>query len=104
MTGAGDLRTRLTLQAPVEIADGQGGVMRSYASQGAIWAMVETLTSRESVAADADGATLRVRITARAPLAISLQHRLTDGGKTYRIMGYRDDGRLIVIDAELRVG
>ena len=103
MTGSGDLRTRLTLQAPVETPDGQGGVTRSHTALGAIWAKVERLASRESLAADADGATLRVRITTRAPLALSLQHRLADGDESYRIAGYRDDGRFVVIDAELRV-
>lgn len=103
MIGAGHLRTRLLLQAPAETADGQGGVTRDYTTTQSLWAKLEPLASRESVAADADGATLRVRITLRAPLSLSLQHRLVDGGKTYRIVGYRDDGRFVVIDAELRV-
>lgn len=103
MTGAGDLRTRLTLQTPVETPDGQGGVTRGYAALRSVWAKVELVSSRESVAADGDGATLSVRITARAPLALSLQHRLVDDDKTYRITGYRDDRRFVVIDAALRV-
>ncbi len=103
MTGAGQLRTRLTLQAPVEAADGQGGVARSYADVGAVWARVTLLASRESVAADADGASQRARITVRAPLAVTLQHRFVEDDVVYRITGYCDDGVWIEIDAELRV-
>lgn len=103
MTGAGQLRTRLMLQAPVEIADGQGGVARSYADIAPVWAQVTLLASRESVAAEADGANQRLRIVVRAPLALTLQHRLVEDDQIYRITGTRDDGVWIEIDAELRV-
>ena len=103
MTGAGNLNTRLVLQAPVETADGQGGLVRSHADVGSVWAQVTMLASRESVAAEADGARTRIRIIARAPLALTLQHRFVEDGQVYRITGYRDDGTWIEIDAELRV-
>lgn len=102
MTGAGDFRTRLLLQAPIDSADGQGGVARSYDSGVAIWARVTALAVRENVAADADGASVRLCIETRAPLSLSLAHRLIDGAKVYRIAGFRDDGRIVTIDAELR--
>lgn len=104
MSGAGDFRTRLTLQAPVETPDGQGGVVRGYVDAGKIWARLVPLAAREGVIADASAATLRVRIETRAPLALTLAHRFMDGTKTYRIAGFRDDGRIVTIDAELRVG
>lgn len=103
MIAAGQLRTRLMLQAPVESADGQGGVVRSYADVGTVWAQVTLLASRESVGADADGARTRVRIVVRAPLALTLQHRFVEDDLVYRVSGYRDDGVWIEIDAELRV-
>lgn len=102
MSSAGDFRTRLTLQAPNETPDGQGGVVRGYVDLGKVWARVVPLAARESVAADANGATLRARIETRAPLAVTLAHRLIDGAKVYRITGFRDDGRIVTIDAELR--
>ncbi len=103
MSSAGEFRTRLTLQARSETPDGQGGVVRAYADAGKIWARVTPLAGRETMEADANGATIRVRIEARAPLALSLAHRLVDGAKVYRITAYRDDGRIVTIDAELRV-
>lgn len=104
MIDPGRLRTRLVLQAPNEADDGQGGVVRSYVTTSTIWADVTLLPGPERVEADADGATMRVRIVARAPLPVTLQHRLVDHARIYRITGYRDDGRLVVIDAEWRAG
>jgi len=99
----GRLSTRLTLQAPVESDDGQGGVARSYVAQQTLWARVEPLAAREGVAADAGGAALRLRITLRGGVTLSRDHRLSDGARLYRILAWRDrdGGRLIDIDAEL---
>ena len=104
MSGAGDFRTRLTLQAADETPDGQGGVARGHVDAGKLWARVTYLAAREGLAADANGATLRLRIETRAPLAVTLGHRFVDGEKVYRIAGFHDDGRIVTIDAELRVG
>jgi head-tail adaptor len=83
MIDPGRLKTRLTIEAPVESDDGQGGVTLSYA----------------------DGALQRLRITLRGKLALTLRHRLIDGTRSYRIVGFREiaDRSLIEIDAELRV-
>ena len=103
MTGAGQLRTRLTLQVPVEIPDGQGGVARSYDDVADVWAQVTLLSSRDNVVAEADGASQRARIVVRSPLALTLQHRFIDGDQIFRIIGTRDDGAWIEIDAEMRL-
>ena len=104
MIGAGQLRSRLTLQTPIETPDEQGGVVRSYGDVADVWAQVTLLASRENVVADADGASTRARIMVRAPLGVTLRHCFIEGDDVYRIIGYRDDGVWIEIDAELRVG
>jgi len=84
MIDPGALKTRLTLEAPVETDDGQGGVTRGYATFAKVWAQVAPLGARPNVTADADGAAVRYRIVTRC--------------------GYeRDGGRFIEIEAELRV-
>ncbi|MDB5548803.1 MAG: hypothetical protein JWP21_2250 [Tardiphaga sp.] len=103
MIGAGQLRSRLTLQKPLDVADGQGGFTRGYADVAEVWAQVTLLASRETVAADADGASTRARIVLRGPLDLTLRHRLVEDDDVYRITGIRDDGAWIAIDAELRV-
>jgi SPP1 family predicted phage head-tail adaptor len=108
MIDPGRLKTRLLIQAPVESDDGQGGVLRSFTTLATVWAAVTPLAARAasgSVEADADGATVKVRIILRSNFSLTLQHRLVDGARIYRISAIRDreDRRFIEIDAELRV-
>lgn len=105
MTNPGRLKTRLVIQAPVETDDGQGGVVRSFAAVATRWAAVIPAGTGHAVAADADGALVRVRIVLRAGLALTLQHRLVDGDRVYRIAALReiDERRFIEIDAERRI-
>lgn len=108
MIDPGRLKTRLQVQAPVETDDGQGGVVRSYTTLTTAWAQVTPIQARGAgadVEADAEGATVKYRILLRSNFALTLQHRLADGARIYRISAIRDadDRRFIAVDAELRV-
>ncbi|WP_375411232.1 phage head closure protein [uncultured Bradyrhizobium sp.] len=108
MTDPGKLKTRLQIQAPVETDDGQGGVTRSYATLTTAWAEVTPLPSRaggDAVEAGAEGVSVKYRIVMRGNFVLTLQHRLVDGARIYRIAAIRDAGdrRFIALDAELRV-
>jgi len=105
MIDPGLLTTRLTLLAPSESDDGQGGVLRSFVPQQIVWAWVAPLVTRERDEADAQVAELRVRIVIRAGVALTLQHRLGDGARVYRIKGWREieQRRFLAVDAELRL-
>jgi head-tail adaptor len=108
MIDPGKLKTRLQIQAPVETDDGLGGVTRSYTTLTTAWAQVAPLAARgggADVQADAEGATVKYRILLRSNFILTLQHRLVDGARIYRIAAIRDadDRRFIAIDAELRV-
>ncbi|HEY1152557.1 MAG TPA: phage head closure protein [Pseudolabrys sp.] len=105
MIDPGNLNTRLTIEAPVEVPDGQGGLTRGYATFAKAWAQVTQLAGRHDAAADADGAAIAARIVIRSNFVLTRQHRLLDGERVYRIVAMRDrdGGRFIEIDAELRV-
>ena len=108
MIDPGRLRTRLQVQSPVETDDGQGGVARSYTTLTTVWAQVTPFSARgggADVQADAEGATVKYRILLRSNFILTLQHRLVDGARIYRIAAIRDadDRRFIAVDAELRV-
>jgi head-tail adaptor len=105
MIDPGRLKTRLVIEAPVDVDDGQGGVTRDFAAVATVWAALLPASARRAVEADADGASVHVRVILRNALALTLHHRLVDGTKTYRIVSLReiDDGRFIEIDAERRV-
>lgn len=105
MIDPGQLRTRLVLQRPIETADDQGGVVRTWENFGSAWAKVVPRASRSEVDADSAGATQAFTITLRANFSLTLQHRLVDGGKIYRITAIHDarERGFIELDAELRV-
>jgi head-tail adaptor len=108
MIDPGRLKTRLLVQAPLETDDGQGGVTRSYTTLATVWAAVTPLAARgggANVEAGAEGAVVKYRILLRSNFSLTLQHRLVDGARIYRIAAIRDadDRRFIAVDAELRV-
>jgi SPP1 family predicted phage head-tail adaptor len=99
----GALNRRLVLEAPVETNDGSGGVTRSFAAAATLWAAVEPVSARESVAADALGANVTHRIRIRTRADVTLRHRFRDGDIVFRIVAIRDrDRRFLDIDAEQR--
>ena len=108
MTDPGKLKTRLQILIPVEVDDGQGGVARSFTTLTTAWAEVTPVSSRgggADVEAGASGASVKYRILLRSNFALTLQHRLADGARIFRITAIRDapGRRFIAVDAELRV-
>jgi SPP1 family predicted phage head-tail adaptor len=104
VTTPGELNRRLALLAPVESADGEGGVTRSYTTVTTLWAQVVPLSERADVAADSLGAALRFAIVIRTRSDVTTRHRLQDGAVIYRVISARAsaDRRFLGIDAELR--
>jgi SPP1 family predicted phage head-tail adaptor len=100
----GALDRRLTLQAPGEIDDGAGGVIRDYAAVTTLWASVTPLSARGDGEAERLGAVLRSRIVIRFRGDVTTRHRLVDGARIYRIVAVREGGRrrFLEIDAEER--
>jgi len=106
VTGAGELRWRVAVEAPLGEPDDQGGEVRTYASVATVRAAIIPLAAEaERIEADASGAVQRFRILVRAPLELTLRHRLSEGGRIYRIAGFREsaDRRFIEIAAERRI-
>jgi SPP1 family predicted phage head-tail adaptor len=104
MIAPGELNRRLVLEAPVESADGAGGVARGYAPIMTLWGKVEPVSARGAVIADASGATITHRIVVRRRSAVTTRHRFVEGATVYRIVTIRDDAarRFLVIGAEER--
>jgi SPP1 family predicted phage head-tail adaptor len=95
---------RLSLQEPVDVPDGAGGVTRSYQQVTELWAEVTPLSSQAEVVAAMLGAQVTHRIVIRAPRDLTIRHRFVDGARIYRIVSLREsaDRRLIEIMAEQR--
>jgi SPP1 family predicted phage head-tail adaptor len=103
-TRIGDLNRRLVLQAPLESADGAGGVTRTYETVTTLWAQVTPMPARADVVAGSLGAALGYRIVIRARSDITTRHRFQDGARIFRVIAVRDgvDRRFLEIDAEER--
>lgn len=101
MTNAGFLNRRLVLEAPVETADGAGGVTRSYEGVATLWAAVSSISAREQLDAAQRGMTLTHHIVARYRADITSRHRFRDGTRIFRIVSLRDrDGRKRFLDVQ----
>ena len=88
----GRLRTRLTVESPVETSDGAGGVVRTYEEHSTVWAAVEPVAAAFGVATERTGQTVTHRITLRAGSDLTTQHRLRDGTRIYQIRSILADG------------
>ncbi len=106
MIDPGELNRRLVLEAPVETADGAGGVTRSYATVTTLWAAVRPASARGDVVAAAvgrhgDASHHRARaLRSHDPASPARRPRI------FRIVALRDHdgtGRFVEIAAEERV-
>lgn len=104
MTAPGDMNRRLTLQAPVESADGAGGVTRSFVDVATLWAQVTPTGARADDVAGSLGALLRYRIVIRARDDVTTRHQFAEGDRVYRVVAVRAsaDRRFLEIEAEER--
>jgi SPP1 family predicted phage head-tail adaptor len=104
VTGPGDLNRRLTLLEPVENADDEGGVVRTFQALTTLWAQVLSLSAGADVNAGSLGAALRYRIVIRYRDDVTTRHQLQDGAHLYRVIAARAsaDRRFLVIEAEER--
>lgn len=106
MSNPGLLNRRLALEAPVESADGAGGVTRSYEAIATLWASVTPVSARGDVEAAQLGATVTHRIGIRFSPDITINHRFRDGTRVFRIISLRERGggkRFLDIAAEERI-
>lgn len=105
MSNPGDLNRRLVLEAPVETADGEGGVTRSYATAATVWASLTPTGDRGGVLGDGLGASVTHRIVIRAGVDVSTQHRFRLGARIFDVVAVRDsgDGRFLDVHVEERM-
>jgi SPP1 family predicted phage head-tail adaptor len=106
MTDPGMLNRRLVLEAPVESADGAGGVARTFSAVATLWVSVTPVSAAREIEAARLGARVTHRLHLRYADDITTRHRFRDGSRIYRIVTLRDrDGRkrFLEIEAEERL-
>ena len=90
MTRIGELRHRVTLERPVDLADGAGGASRTWAKVEDLWAAITPASASERLAAEAleSTATHRIRIRHRAGVTSAMRFVL--GTRILRIEAVTD--------------
>ncbi|WP_436640006.1 phage head closure protein [Microbaculum sp. FT89] len=86
----GRLRSRVTLQAPVDADDGAGGTTRSWQDVATLWARVEPLRASERVEAERIEAAVDIRVTIRWRPDVGPAMRLSFGTRVFEIRGLID--------------
>jgi SPP1 family predicted phage head-tail adaptor len=90
VTAIGELRLRLTIEAPVERDDGEGGVIRDWEDAGDVWAALASLAMDERTAADLTAPLLKYRLVLRRYADLTATHRFRLGSRVLRIRAMRD--------------
>lgn len=91
---AGDLRTRLTLEAPSRADDGGGGADVTWETVADVWAAVRAVSGHETFDLDRVAGRLSREIVIRFRADVTLQMRFREGTRVYDIRAAFDpDGR-----------
>jgi SPP1 family predicted phage head-tail adaptor len=101
----GQMRERVTLQAPVRLPDGAGGADAAWDAGATVWAKVEERGGEERAAGERLAAEARLRVTIRHRSGVTAEMRALWNGRALEITGIRDpDGRkrFLVLDCEER--
>jgi SPP1 family predicted phage head-tail adaptor len=82
----GAMRRRLTIEAPVEVPDAAGGVVRSFATVAAVWAEVTFEGGTERSRAGRLEQAGSYRVTLRWRAGINAGMRFVDGAQVLEIL------------------
>ena len=89
---AGLLSSRLTLEAPLRVADGAGGATITWIVEDALWAHVALQSGRERLSADAASSRVTYRVTIRHRDGVTPEKRFVWGTRVLAIQAVLDDG------------
>lgn len=89
---AGNLRHRVTIQAPGQTQDPDSGAMvKTWTDVATVWASAEPLSARDFIAASAAQSEITARIVIRYRSGINSTMRVRHGGRVYDIKGVLPD-------------
>lgn len=93
MTDAiGAMRSRVTLQSPVRVADEIGGAAILWNNVAEVWAAVDALSARETAAFDTTSSTASFRVVIYRRDDVRAGWRVRWGERVLRVAGVVDGG------------
>ncbi len=85
---AADLRHRITLEQPIDVSDGQGGIVRQWAAYAiGIRAKVQPVSVREAVQFAAIQSPIGARCFIRYRPGVNAQDRVVFNGRAFELVG-----------------
>jgi SPP1 family predicted phage head-tail adaptor len=84
------MRKRFIIEAPSDVPDGAGGVIRTWVEAGAVWASIEAIGGDFRFAAERAAQTITHRLSMRWRDDLSPLHKLRDGTRVYEIRSVHD--------------
>lgn len=88
----GNLRHRITLEAPLRVPDGAGGVIETWSLVASLWARIADRAGSETFSADGIAGTLTHEITMRPHPDLVPRNRIRLGTRTFHILAVRTLG------------
>mgnify|MGYP001220114073 CR=1 FL=1 len=105
---AGKLRTRGTIESPVEAPNDTGEPMTTWSPYAVVWADVEALSGREQFTAQQDASLVQYRVTMRYVAGVTAAMRFRVGLQVLDIEAAMDSGQrgeeLVLHCLERKVG
>ena len=90
----GELRSLLTLETPVDVADDNGGETRGYLAVAQIWGSVQPVSGQRAFAGDREEQAISHRIAIRWRADVANPARLRLGDRLYLVRAAFDpDGK-----------
>ncbi len=86
----GEMTARLILEAPVETADGQGGVVTTYLPVASLWARIVPVRLEVFERAGGDVATITHNVWIRRRDDVVAGMRLRKGGRLFAVVAFHD--------------
>lgn len=93
-TAIGARRLCLTLEEPIEVPDGMGGVQRSFAPRVLLWGRLIPVTATERADASRAESAASHRLVVRWRGDVTAAMRFVAAGRVFNVLGaYDPDGR-----------
>lgn len=86
----GQMRKRITIQSPVDMSDGAGGMVTSWGTFASAWASVEPLSGHERMQAQAVQSDVSHTVTLHFRACVTAKCRVLLGSRVFRITAVRD--------------
>lgn len=86
----GRMRHRLTIEAPVDTTDDNGGVARSFVDAGALWAAIETIGRRRQFLAERPEQSITHHVLFRRREGLTGDFVLRKGARRFRVLAIED--------------